>query len=393
MSADPTDTDSMDTDSMDTTSTSTGPASGEPTGLVAPTVEALIAGLPGIDPAVLRAARDHQDRLTKPRGALGQLEDVSVRLAGLAGTAPAPIPVSPAVAVFVGDHGVHAQGVSPWPQEVTGQMVANFLAGGAVVNALARQVGAVVRVVDVGMSEAAGAVVADLPGLERRRVRAGTGDISAEPAMSRDEALAAVAVGARVAADLVAAGHDLLVTGDMGIANTTPSAALVAVLLGVDPADVTGRGTGVDDATLARKVAVVRAAVARAGAGPDDPIGVLASVGGLEHAATVGFVLAGAAARVPVVLDGVIACSSALVATTLAPAVRGALFAGHRSVEPGASAALRAMDLEPLLDLGMRLGEGSGGVLAVPVVQAAARVLAEVATFDGAGVTDKNADG
>ncbi|ADP83203.1 nicotinate-nucleotide--dimethylbenzimidazole phosphoribosyltransferase [Pseudofrankia inefficax] len=357
-------------------------------------LDALIARIEVTDPTVAQAAREHQDRLTKPRGSLGQLEDVSVRLAALAAVVPAPVPATPAVAVFVGDHGVHAQGVSPWPREVTGQMVANFLAGGAVVNALARQVGATVRVVDVGMSPEAAAVVAAAPGLDRRSVRAGTGDITVEPAMSRAEALAAIAAGAAVAEGLLAEGHDLLVTGDMGIANTTPSAALVAALLGADPAAVTGRGTGIDDATLAHKVDVVSRAVGRAtadGVTADDPLGVLAAVGGVEHAATVGYLLAAAAAQVPVVLDGVIACSSALVAARLAPAARAAMFAGHRSVEPGASAALAALDLVPLLDLGMRLGEGSGGVLAVPVIQAAARVLAEVATFDGAGVTDKTA--
>ncbi|MBL7502381.1 nicotinate-nucleotide--dimethylbenzimidazole phosphoribosyltransferase [Frankia sp. CNm7] len=357
-------------------------------------LDSLITRIRPVDPAVVRAAREHQDRLTKPRGSLGELEAVSVRLAALAGTVPGPVPAAPAVAVFVGDHGVHAQGVSPWPREVTGQMVANFLAGGAVVNALARQVGATVRVVDVGMSAEASAVVGAAPGLDRRSVRAGTGDIAVEPAMTRDQALRAVAAGAEVAGELIRAGHDLLVTGDMGIANTTPSAALVAALLGADPVAVTGRGTGVDDETLARKVGVVRRAVTRAtsaGAGPGDPLGVLAALGGLEHAATVGFMLAAAAARVPVLLDGVIACSSALVAAALAPEARAALFAGHRSVEPGASAALAALGLVPLLDLGMRLGEGSGGVLAVPVVQAAARVLAEVATFDGAGITDKQA--
>jgi nicotinate-nucleotide--dimethylbenzimidazole phosphoribosyltransferase len=357
-------------------------------------LDRLTAAIRPVDPAVARAAGEHQDRLTKPRGSLGRLEVVSVRLAALAGRVPAPVPTSPAVAVFVGDHGVHAQGVSPWPREVTGQMVANFLAGGAVVNALARQAGAAVAVVDVGMSDEAAAVVGAAPGLERRRVRAGTGDITVEAAMTRAEALAAIAAGAAAAEGLLRAGHDLLVTGDMGIANTTPSAALVATLLGADPAAVTGRGTGVDDATLTHKIDVVRRAVARAtadGVGADDPLGVLASVGGLEHAATVGFVLAAAAARVPVVLDGVIACSSALVAAALAPDARAAMFAGHRSVEPGASAALAALGLDPLLDLGMRLGEGSGGVLAVGVVQAAARVLAEVATFDSAGVTDKGA--
>ncbi|WP_198152993.1 nicotinate-nucleotide--dimethylbenzimidazole phosphoribosyltransferase [Pseudofrankia sp. DC12] len=357
-------------------------------------LDALTARIEATDPTVAQAAREHQDRLTKPRGSLGQLEDVSVRLAALAAAVPAPVPAAPAVAVFVGDHGVHAQGVSPWPREVTGQMVANFLAGGAVVNALARQVGVTVRVVDVGMSPEAAAVVAELPGLDRRSVRAGTADITVEPAMSRAEALRAIAAGAAVAEGLLADGHDLLVTGDMGIANTTPSAALVAALLGADPAAVTGRGTGIDDAALAHKVEVVSRAVGRAaadGVTADDPLGVLAALGGVEHAATVGYVLAAAAARVPVVLDGVIACSSALVAARLAPAARAAMFAGHRSVEPGASAALAALDLVPLLDLGMRLGEGSGGVLAVPVIQAAARVLAEVATFDGAGVTDKTA--
>jgi len=357
-------------------------------------LDRLGARVRAVDPAVALVAREHQDRLTKPRGSLGQLEDVSVRLAALAGRVPAPVPASPAVAVFVGDHGVHAQGVSPWPQEVTGQMVANFLAGGAVVNALARQAGAAVAVVDVGMSTGSSAVLGAAPGLDRRRVRAGTGDIAVEPAMTRDEALAAIAAGAAVADGLLRAGHDLLVTGDMGIANTTPSAALVAALLGADPAEVTGRGTGVDDATLVHKIDVVRRAVDRAaadGVGAGDPLGVLAAVGGLEHAATVGFVLAAAGARVPVVLDGVIACSSALVAGALIPEARAAMFAGHRSVEPGASAALAALGLVPLLDLGMRLGEGSGGVLAVSVIQAAARVLAEVATFDSAGVTDKHA--
>ncbi|MBX6388207.1 MAG: nicotinate-nucleotide--dimethylbenzimidazole phosphoribosyltransferase [Frankia sp.] len=377
-----------------------------------PDLAELLAGIRPADPAAERAAREHQDRLTKPRGSLGELEELSVRLAGLAGAVPPPVPAAPAVAVFVGDHGVHAQGVSPWPQEVTGQMVANFLAGGAVVNALAREAGAAVVVVDVGMSAQAGAAVdaavaagpaagaggddAGATGgptrLLRRRVRAGTGDITVEPAMTTDEALAAIGVGAEVAAGLIRDGHDLLVTGDMGIANTTPSAALIALLLAADPATVTGRGTGIDDETLDRKIAVIRRAIARAaeaGVTAADPVGALAAVGGLEHAATVGFLLAAAGARVPVVLDGVIACSSALVAAALAPDVVAALVAGHRSVEPGASAALRALGLVPLLDLGMRLGEGSGGVLAVPVVRAAARVLAEVATFDGAGVTDK----
>lgn len=344
-----------------------------------------LASLRPLDPAAVAAAREHQDRLTKPRGALGVLEDVSVQLAGLAGIDPPPVPEPAAVAVFAGDHGVHAQGVTPWPQEVTGQMVANFLAGGAVVNALAAQTGAEVVVVDVG-------VAGDLPavaGLLPRKVRRGTADMTLEPAMTREQAVAAVEAGIEVARDLVTAGNRCLLTGDMGIANTTASAALIAAMLGLDPAEVTGRGTGVDDATLAVKVDVVRRALALHAPDPADPIGVLAAVGGLEHAAIVGFLLGAAALRTPVVLDGVIAGSAALVAAALHPDALIACVAGHRSAEPGHTHALAALGLRPLIDLDLRLGEGSGAVLALPLVQAAARVLRDVATFDSAGVSDK----
>jgi nicotinate-nucleotide--dimethylbenzimidazole phosphoribosyltransferase len=280
---------------------------------------------------------------------------------------------------------VHARGVTPWPQEVTAQMVANFLAGGAVVNAFARQVGAAVTVVDVG-------VAADLPagaGLRAARVRAGTRDLTVEPALTRAEAEAAIAVGVAVAADLVADGARVLVAGDMGIANTTPAAALIAAFTGAGADAVTGRGTGVDDATYARKVAVVAAALDRHRPDPADPVGVLAAVGGLEHAAIAGFMLGAAARRTPVVVDGVIAGSAALVAAALAPDAVAAMVAGHLSSEPGAAVALRHLGLAPLLDLGMRLGEGTGAVLALPLVGAAVRVLHEVATFDSAGVTEK----
>ena len=344
-----------------------------------------LARLRPLDAAALAAAREHQDRLTKPRGALGVLEDVAVQLAGLAGVDPPPVPEPAAVAVFAGDHGVHAQGVTPWPQEVTGQMVANFLAGGAVVNALAAQARAQVVVVDVGVV----GELADAEGLLGRRVRAGTADMTLEPAMTREQAVAAVEVGIAVAHELVAAGNRCLLTGDMGIANTTASAALIAAMLGLDPAAVTGRGTGVDDATLAVKVAVVRRALALHAPDPADPIGVLAAVGGLEHAAIVGFLLGAAALRTPVVLDGVIAGSAALVAAALHPDALVACVAGHRSAEPGHTHALAALGLRPLIDLDLRLGEGSGAVLALPLVQAAARVLRDVATFDSAGVSDK----
>jgi nicotinate-nucleotide--dimethylbenzimidazole phosphoribosyltransferase len=380
----------------------------------------VIAEIGPPDPAAMAQARDRQERLTKPSGSLGVLEDLSVRLAGLAAQCPPP-PLEPAiVAIFAGDHGVHAQGVTPWPQEVTAQMVANFLASGAVINAFAAQAGADVQVVDVGVAAdlPAGAGLADLPagagstdlsagaglagadlpagaglsasaGLLARKVRPGTADMTAGPAMTREQAEQAIEVGIKVARDLVAVGYRCLVTGDMGIANTTPSAALIAVCTGSDPADVTGRGTGVDDATWRRKVDVVRRAIALHRPDPADPIGVLAAVGGLEHAALAGFMLGGAASRVPVILDGVIACSAALVAAALAPDVVHALVAGHLSTEPGAARALAALSLSPLLNLNMRLGEGSGAVLALPIVAAAVRVLRDVATFDGAGVSNK----
>jgi nicotinate-nucleotide--dimethylbenzimidazole phosphoribosyltransferase len=351
-----------------------------------------IAAIRPLDEAAMSAAREHQNRLTKPRGALGALEEVSVRLAGIAGVCPPPMPEPAAVAVFAADHGVHAQGVTPWPQEVTAQMVQNFLAGGAVVNAFARQFGAEVRVVDIG-------VKADLPaadGLVSRNVAHGTADMTLEPAMTAGQVRQAVEAGIEIARDLVAAGNRCLITGDMGIANTTASAALIAAFTGGAAETVTGYGTGIDDATHERKIKVVRAALARAELdGTDgtpttaDPLTVLAQVGGLEHAAIAGFILGGAAERVPVVLDGVIAGAAALAAAALAPDVRGACVAGHRSAEPGHAAALWHLELRPLVDLELRLGEGTGALLALPLVQSAVRVLHEVATFDSAGVADK----
>ena len=344
-----------------------------------------VAAVRPADPAAMAEARERQDRLTKPRGALGALEDVSIRLAGLAGRCPPPPPRPAAVAVFAADHGVHAQGVTPWPQEVTAQMVANFLAGGAAVNVFARQMGAQVLVVDVGVA----GQLPPGPGLLVAKVRPGTGDLSVQPAMTREEAIQAVEVGIEVAHRLVDEGARILLTGDMGIANTTASAALIAVFTGADPAEVTGRGTGIDDDTLVRKTAVVRRALARHELQPADPIGVLAAVGGLEHAALAGFILGAAAVRVPVVLDGVIAGAAALVAAALAPAAVDACVAGHRSAEPGHAYALASLGLRPLVDLELRLGEGTGAVLALPLVQAAVAALTDMATFDSAGVVDK----
>ncbi len=343
-----------------------------------------LAAIEPLDETAARAAAEHQDRLTKPRGALGRVEALGIQLAAISGAVPPPLPRPGAIAVFAADHGVVAEGVTPWPKEVTAQMVANFLAGGAAINVLARQAGATVTVVDVGVD-------ADLPvapGLRAAKIRRGTGDLAVEPAMTEADARAALDVGAAVAADLVGGGARCLVTGDMGIGNTTPSAAVIAALTGRSAADVTGRGTGIDDVMLARKVAVVDAGLARLtpGAGA---VEVLAEVGGLEIAAIAGFVVGAAAARVPVVVDGVIALAGACVAAALAPAAVGFCIAGHRSPEPGATAALDHLGLEPVLDLGLRLGEGSGACLALPIVEAAARILGEMTTFDSAGVTDK----
>lgn len=344
-----------------------------------------VAGIRPLDAKALGEAWERQKRMTKPAGALGMLEIISAQLAGLSRVCPPPIPEPAAVAIFAGDHGVHAQGVTPWPQEVTMQMVANFLGGGAVCNAFANQVGAEVCVIDVG-------VAGDLPatpGLLPRKVRPGTADLSVGPAMTREEAVAAIEVGIETARDLVAAGNKALLTGEMGIANTTVSAALISVFTGVDPAEVTGRGTGINDETHARKVEVVRRALELHQPDPADPIGVLAAIGGLEHAAIVGLLLGGASLRTPVILDGVSAGAAALVARAIAPESLSACIAGHRSAEPGHVAALNKLGLRPLVDLDLRLGEGTGALLALPLVQSAARAMHEVATFDSAGVTEK----
>ena len=343
-----------------------------------------------VDVVAMDEAREHHGRLTKPAGSLGELELLGVRLAGMAHASPPPLPEPATVAVFAGDHGVVTAGVTPWPSEVTRQMVGNFCAGGAAINAIARQVGAEVVVVDVG-------VIGELDpasNLLRRKVRHGTGNIEVEPAMSREEAQAALDVGAEVARELVASGARCLITGDMGIGNTTPSAALIAHFTGKAARDVVGRGTGIDDVMYDRKISVVEAALARTSRAlsSDDDLGALASLGGLEIAALTGFLVGAAAAGVPVIVDGVIAAAALVVAAALCPAVIDYSIAGHRSAEPGSQAALTYLDLRPLLTLDLRLGEGTGACLALPLVQASARVLQEMSTFDQAGVTSKDAE-
>jgi nicotinate-nucleotide--dimethylbenzimidazole phosphoribosyltransferase len=337
----------------------------------------LISRVVPVDEGARVAAAESVAALATPPGALGRLGDLTPVLAAICGRAtPLPI-VRPGLVVAAADHGVQLHGVSPYPQEVTALMVRTFCEGRGTANVLADTVGADVLVLDVGVA----GDVAHHPALRSRRVRAGTRDLTVGPAMTHDECLEAIVAGAETAQELLDAGVDLLITGDMGIGNTTASAALVATFTGADPAAVTGRGAGADDVTFERKRAIVAAAVARHG-GDDDPWRRLAGLGGLEHAALVGVLLAGAAARVPVLLDGVIADAAAVVAARLAPAVGGYLIAGHRSTEPGAAAALGHLGLEPLLDLDLRLGEGTGALLAVPIVRAASSLLTGVAQLD-----------
>ncbi len=339
-------------------------------------IDELVSTVEPVNADTAAAARERHRRLAKPPGSLGHLEDVGIQLAAISGASPPPVPRSPTVIVAAADHGVHAQGVSDWPQDVTRLMVSTVAGGGAAVNAIAAAVGASVTVLDVGTVADA---VAD--GVVDARVRAGTRDITSEPAMTDDECAAAIAAGARAASDLIAGGADLLATGDLGIANTTASAALIAALTGEPASVVTGRGANLDDQRVPVKVKAIEAALHRHGA-ERDPLRTLASLGGFEHAALTGVMLAGAAGRVPVVLDGLIANAAALAAVGMCPAVSGYLIAGHMSAEPGARAALAALGSRALVDLGMRLGEGTGALLAIPTVRAAARVLSDMSTLD-----------
>lgn len=342
-----------------------------------------IARIAPLDIEAMQAARTRQDMLTKPQGALGRLEVLSIQIAGITGNAR-PCLKQPAVVVMAGDHGVAAQGVSLFPAAVTPQMVMNFLQGGAGINVLARHVGARVVVVDVGVA----AELPPHPDLVTRKVALGTQDFSLSPAMSRAQAQQAVEVGIAVAEEVIAAGADILATGDMGIGNTTASSAIVAAITGQPVAEVTGRGTGLDDAGLARKVAVITAALALHQPNPLDGLDVLAKVGGLEIAGIAGLIIGAASRRVPVVVDGFISGAAALVAAALAPAAQHSMIAGHRSVERGHTAVFGSLDMSPILNLDLRLGEGTGAVLAISICQAACKILDEMATFGEAGVSE-----
>jgi nicotinate-nucleotide--dimethylbenzimidazole phosphoribosyltransferase len=354
--------------------------------------DAAEAAVRPLDHAAMAEARARQNRLTKPRGALGRLEDLSVHLAGIAGLCPPPVPAPAAVVVFVADHGVVAEGVTPWPQEVTAQMVANFVSGGAAINVLARAAGASVMVVDVGVATPLPPACDGAPGFLRLPLGPGTANLVKEPAMDLATCRAALDIGAQLAQQFGGYGSRALVTGEMGIGNTTAAAAVVAALTGRPAAEVTGRGTGVDDAGLAHKTGVVERALARhRSAVAAGPLEALSALGGYEIAALAGFIVGGAAAGVPVVVDGLIADAALLAAERLVPGVSTRCIAGHRSIEPGAAAVLETLGLIPVLDLNLRLGEGSGACLALPILEAAARLLIEMATFDSAGVTDKDA--
>ncbi len=339
-----------------------------------------IARIEPLDVAALAAARARQDTLTKPLGALGRLEQLAIQIAGITGT-PRPRLQQPAVIVIAADHGVAAQGVSAYPASVTPQMVLNFLSGGAAINVLARHVGAQVIVADLGIATE----LPPHPELRSRRIAPGTADFSVTSAMSRAQAQLAVEHGIELAAEAITAGADLLATGDMGIGNTTASSAIVAAITGESVAAVTGRGTGIDDEGLRRKVVVIERALALHRPNPADGLDVLAKVGGFEIGGLAGVMLGAAARRTPIVIDGFISGAAALIAVTLAPAVQPYLIAGHRSVERGHQAVFTRLDLEPLVDLGLRLGEGTGAVLGQSLCLAACKILDEMATFADLG--------
>lgn len=345
-------------------------------------VKELVAEIEPVDEDAAAAARARHDQLVKPPGSLGHLEDLGARLAAIAAASPPPLPERPAAVIAAGDHGVLAQGVSAWPAEVTAIMAGEFCAERAAVNALAGVVGAQVCVLDVGVASE----LPSHPALRAAKVRPGTADLSRQPAMEREQAARAILAGAGVAEELASAGANLFVTGDMGIGNTTPAACLIAAFTGRGGAEVAGPGASGDAAAVARKAEVIDRALELHRPDASDALGALAALGGLEHAALAGLVLRAAAERLPVILDGVSCVAAALTARALCPAAAGYMVAGHRSTEPGASVALEALGLEPLLDLRMRLGEATGGLLAVPLVRAAAAALAQMATFEEAGI-------
>ncbi|MBN1699633.1 MAG: nicotinate-nucleotide--dimethylbenzimidazole phosphoribosyltransferase [Spirochaetales bacterium] len=334
--------------------------------------------------AAEKAALMRQNLLTKPAGSLGMLEAVSIRLAGIYGTEK-PVTGEKLVMVFAGDHGIAASGVSAYPQEVTVQMVGNFLKGGAAINVLSRHIGARILIVDMG-------VASDLephPLLRIRKIGYGTADISRGSAMGREQAVKAIEAGIRLFEEEVGENTGLFIPGEMGIGNTSAATAIAAAVTGRPVEEITGRGTGIDDERLKRKIVLIKQAIGNNDVILGDPIDIAAKLGGFEICGIAGAVLGAAALRVPVVLDGLISTSGALIADALCPKVRKYCFASHNSTEKGHLVMLSQLGLVPLLDLQLRLGEGTGAALAVPIIEAACKILLEMATFSEAGVTEK----
>lgn len=346
-------------------------------------LERVLAEIEPIDKKAMDAAQERQNQLTKPAGSLGLLEEISVQLAGITGSVVNDVS-SKTVIVMAGDHGVTDEGVSAFPKEVTPQMVLNIVHGGAAINVLSRHVGAKVVVVDIGVAEAI-----ESPGIISKKVRLGTANFAKEEAMTREEAIKAIEVGIEVAFDEIDNGAKMLATGEMGIANTTSSSALLMVMTGSNDGDSVGRGTGISEDALAHKKELIKLSIAFHKPDPKDPIDVLAKIGGLEIAGIAGVILGAAVRKTPVVIDGFISGAGALIAGHLSPRSKDYMFASHVSVEPGHRMIIESLGLRPMLYMDMRLGEGTGAVLAMGLIEAATKIIGEMATFEEAGVSDK----
>lgn len=344
----------------------------------------LISEIKPLDQKAMEEARKRQDDLTKPQGSLGQLESLSIQVAGIKGNTRPKI-THKVIFTLAADHGVTEERVSAYPSEVTPQMVYNFLRGGAGINILARHVGARVVVADLGVAS----IFEQNPDLKNKKVALGTQNMAKGPAMSREEAIRSIEAGIELVEEELAKGIDILGTGDMGIGNTTPSSAITAAITEADVESVTGRGTGLDDAGWKRKVDVIRKTLTTNQPDPKDAIDVLAKVGGFEIGGIAGVILAGARHRIPVVIDGFISGAAALIATSLSPQVKPYLIASHQSVEQGHKIVLDFLGLKPLLNLNLRLGEGTGATLGIFLVEASLKILDEMATFADAGVSEK----
>jgi nicotinate-nucleotide--dimethylbenzimidazole phosphoribosyltransferase len=338
-----------------------------------------------LDEKAMASARERENQLTKPTGSLGRLEDIAVQLAGVQGK-PLPQIKNKAIIVMAADHGVVAEGTSAYPQEVTAQMVLNFLNGGAGINVIARQIGARIVVADMGVA----ASMAPHPELLSRKVGPGTRNMALGPAMTEDEAIRALETGIEIVENQISMGLDIVGTGDMGIGNTTASSAICAVMTGSSPTEVTGRGTGIDDAQLRHKSEVIEKALKVNHPDRSKPLSVLAKVGGFEIAGLAGVMIGAGAHRVPVVIDGFISGAAALIAAGLAPHLRDFMIAGHMSVEAGHKILLKHLGLKPLVDLDLRLGEGTGAAIGIFLCETATRVLSEMATFGEAGVSERS---